>query len=327
MNFKKLILNFSIISILVFSLANGAIAAPFRIAVVSPSTIDDSAWGQGMYDAMVSIQNEMGKKNFQFVYSESMFVISDAATAIRDYASQGYDLIIAHGVQYGSSLIEIAPDFPNTSFTWGSTTDTLSNQGIKNVFGYYVHAEEGSYILGNLAAKLSKSGIIGIIAPMEAGDVKLSVGGAKAGILAKRKDFQINANWTGSFSDVALASAAAKTHIEAGADIIMGAGQMSVGGIGLARKHGAIWFGLDSDQTPIAPDIVIGSQVYRWAEAIKPMIESINKGVRGGKAMHLNLANGGIEVVLNPLKAGDLKESVAKMRDDIIKGKIKIKIK
>ncbi len=57
-----------------------------------------------------------------------MFVVDDAAAAIRDYASQGYNLIIAHGSQYGSSVQEIAPDFPDTSFAWGTTVDTSASR-------------------------------------------------------------------------------------------------------------------------------------------------------------------------------------------------------
>ena len=79
------------------------------------------------------VQEEMGAENFEFVYSEGMFVVDDAAAAIRDYASQGYDLVIAHGSQYGSSLQEIAPDFPETSFAWGTTVDTF---GQPNIFAY-----------------------------------------------------------------------------------------------------------------------------------------------------------------------------------------------
>ncbi len=68
-----------------------------------------------MYDALVAVQAEMGGESaMEIVYSEGMFVVDDAAAAIRDYASEGYNLVIAHGSQYGSSLQEIAPDFPET---------------------------------------------------------------------------------------------------------------------------------------------------------------------------------------------------------------------
>ena len=127
----------------------------FRVAVVMPSAINDLAFSQSMYDALSAIQSERGADKFEFDYSENMFVVDDAATAIRDYATQGYNLVIAHGSQYGSSLVEIAPDFPETSFAWGTTVDTFVDQGVTNVFAYEARSEEGGYVMGVMAAKLT----------------------------------------------------------------------------------------------------------------------------------------------------------------------------
>jgi len=63
-----------------------------KIAIVSPSAINDFAFTQSMYDAMIALQEEYGKDAIEFVYSENMFIVDDAAAAIRDYAAAGYDL-------------------------------------------------------------------------------------------------------------------------------------------------------------------------------------------------------------------------------------------
>ena len=94
-------------------------------------------------------------ENFEFDFSEGMFVVDDAASALRDYASQGYNLVIAHGSQYGGSLQEIAPDFPETSFAWGTTVDTFTEQGINNVYAYEARSEQGGYVNGVIAASLT----------------------------------------------------------------------------------------------------------------------------------------------------------------------------
>src|SRR5690606_30884085 len=93
---------------------------PFRVAVVTPSTTNDLDFSQSINDALLAMQEERGGENCEFVVSENRFVVDDAAAAIRDYASQGYDLVIAHGSQYGTSLVEIAPDFPDLPFAWGT---------------------------------------------------------------------------------------------------------------------------------------------------------------------------------------------------------------
>ena len=302
---------------------------PFKIAVVMPSAKNDLAFSQSMYDALVKLQKEMGGPDkLQFVYSEGMYVVDDAAAAIRDYASQGYDLVIAHGSQYGSSLQEIAPDFPKTSFAWGTTVNTFKDKGIKNVYAYEARAEQGGYVNGVMAALLSKSGVIGVIGPIETGDAKLYVDGFKAGAKATKPNIKILVNWTGSFSDVSLASEAANTEIAAGADALTGTAQMVVGAIGVAKQKGIPWLGTQSSQTSLAPNIVVANQVYDWTVALKPMVENIKKGKLGGEAYSLTLKNGGLTIEYNPKYnlPPEVKKAAEKAIKDIKDGKIKIEV-
>lgn len=291
-------------------------AEPFRVAVVMPSAINDLAFSQSMYDALMRIQEEMGgPEAFEFVYSENMFVVDDAAAAIRDYASQGYDLVIGHGSQYGSSLQEIAPDFPETSFAWGTTVDTF---GQPNIFAYEAASHEGGYVNGVVAASLSQSGVIGVVGPIETGDAKLYVDGFKAGVAATKPEVTVNVNYIGSFSDVALASEAATTHISAGADAMTGTAQMVVGAIGKAEESNVLWFGTQSNQTSLAPSVVVASQVYHWEVMLREMISLINEGTLGGKSFTANLENGGEVIEFNPDYA--LPEDVKALADETIQG-------
>ncbi|GAB4275567.1 MAG: BMP family protein [Candidatus Promineifilaceae bacterium] len=290
-------------------------SGPFRVAVVMPSAINDLAFSQSMYDALSAIQSEMGAENFEFVYSDGMFVVDDAAAAIRDYASQGYDLVIAHGSQYGSSLQEIAPDFPETSFAWGTTADTF---GIDNIFAYEAASQEGGYVNGVMAASLSKSGVIGVVGPIETGDAKLYVDGFVAGAKATNPNVEVNVNYIGSFSDVALASEAAQTHVNAGADAMTGTAQMVVGAIGVAKDNGVIWFGTQSSQTSLAPSIVVANQVYDWTVVLDEMIGLIKSGTLGGQAFKITLANDGLVMEYNP--DYDLPADVRQLADDTVQG-------
>ena len=286
-----------------------ASAEPFRVAVVMPSAINDLAFSQSMYDALVRVQQEMGADNFEFVYSENMFVVDDAAAAIRDYASQGFDLVIGHGSQYGSSLQEIAPDFPETSFAWGTTVDTF---GLPNVFAYEARSEQGGFVNGVMAAGLSESNVIGVVGPIETGDAKLYVDGFTAGVNSVKPDAQVNVNYIGSFSDVALASEAATTHISAGADVLTGTAQMVVGAIGKAEESDVLWFGTQSNQSSLAPSIVVASQVYHWEGILNEMISLIKAGTLGGQSFQATLANGGQVIEFNPeSRVADQAETLA----------------
>jgi basic membrane protein A len=311
--------------------ACGAGAAPttapvqkFRVAVVMPSAINDLAFSQSMYDALLRVQKDMGGPDkFEIVYSENMFVVDDAAAAIRDYATKGYNLVIAHGSQYGSSLQEIAPDFPKTSFAWGTTVDTF---GQPNIFAYEAASQEGGFVNGVMAATLSKSNVIGVVGPIETGDAKLYVDGFKAGVLSVKPDAKVNVNYIGSFSDTALAAEAANTHISAGADVLTGSAQMVVGAIGKAKENNVLWFGTQSNQTSLAPSIVVASQVYHWEGILKEMIGLIQKGTLGGKSFKADLANGGEVIEFNPdgKVAGDAKALAETTIKGITNGTIKI---
>ena len=202
--------------------------------------------------ALKAVQKEMGGESaMEIKYSENMFKVPDAAAAIRDYASQGFDIVIAHGSQYGSSVQEIAKDFPKVTFAWGTDVNTF---GLPNVYAYTAAAEEGGYVNGVLAAKLTKSKTIGVTGPVEVGDAKTYIDGFTQGVASVDPSIKVTKTWTGSFSDVALMTEAAKTHIAAGADVLTGSSQSVVGSIGAAKDNGnVLWFGTQADQASLAP--------------------------------------------------------------------------
>ena len=266
---------------------------PLRIAVVAPSASNDLAFTQSIVDAVNVIVAE--NPGTEVAITDGTFIVEDAAAAIRGYAEEGYDLVIAHGSQYGGSLQEIAGDFPDTAFAWGTSADTL---GQPNVSAYTAASDQGGFVMGVLAAALSQSSVIGVVGPIEVGDAKLYVDGFHNGALTGGAG-TVNINYIGSFSDVALASEAAQAHIAAGADVLTGSAQMVVGAVGVAQANGVFWFGTQANQTALAPDLVVASQVYKWEVVLRQIIADISAGSLGGKAYEINLANGGLVIEFN----------------------------
>jgi basic membrane protein A len=290
-----------------------------------PSATTDMAFSQSMYSALVAVQKEMGGETaMEIKYSENMFKVPDAAAALRDYATQGFDIVIAHGSQYGSSVEEVAKDFPKTTFAWGTDVNTF---GQPNIYAYTAAAEQGGYVNGVLAAKLSKTMQIGVTGPVEVGDAKTYIDGFVQGIASVDPSMKVNKTWTGSFSDVALMTEAAKTHIAAGADILTGSSQSVVGSIGAAKDNGKVlWFGTQSDQASLAPSLVVASQVYDWTDMIKEIIADRAAGTLGGKTFILSLKNGGLKIAYNSgySLAADIKAIADKAIEDIKSGTITV---
>jgi basic membrane lipoprotein Med (substrate-binding protein (PBP1-ABC) superfamily) len=285
---------------------------PFRVAVVTPSAPNDLAFSQSIVDALNSLQDEY---NLEIAVSDSLFVVEDAAAAIRDYASEGYDLVIGHGSQYGGSVQEIAPDFPDVSFAWGTAADTF---GQPNVFSYEAASDQGGYAMGAMAAALSQTDVIGVVGPLEVGDAKLYVDGFVAGAEAEDPTVDVRVTYTGSFSDVALASETAESFVGADADVMTGTAQMVVGAVGVASEQGVAWFGTQANQTELAPEIVVASQVYHWEVVLSQMIDAIQGGTLGGDTYQINLENGGEVIEFND--AYDLPDEVRQIGEEAIAG-------
>ena len=259
------------------------------MAIVAPSASDDLAFSQSMVDSVNALDRDITVQ-----VTDGTFIVEDAAAAIRGYAEDGVDVIVAHGTQFGASLAEIAPDFPDTTFVWGTATDT---QGLDNVFAYAPAADEGGYVNGVVAAAISETGIIGVVGPVEAGDAVAYINGFVTA--AEAGGATVNVTYTGSFGDVALAAEAAEAHLANNADVLTGTAQMVVGAVGVASDAGVPWFGTQSNQTSLDPDLVVASQVYHWEFALEEMLELRDNGTKGGQTFEINLANGGLVIEFN----------------------------
>jgi basic membrane protein A len=93
---------------------------------------------------------------------------------------------------------------------------------------------------------------------------------------------------------------------------------MVVGAIGKAEEANVLWFGTQSNQTSLAPSVVVANQVYHWEVALREMISLIQKGTLGGKSFTANLANGGEVIEFNP--DYKLPAEVKTLADDTIQG-------
>ncbi|MGI9597534.1 MAG: BMP family protein [Acidimicrobiales bacterium] len=287
-------------------------ATDLSVAIVAPSASEDLAFTQSMVDAVAAL-------GLDPQVTDGTFQIEEAAAAIRGYADSGVDIVIAHGTQYGGSLVEIAPDFPETSFIWGTSSET---QGLANVFAYTPAADQGGYVMGTIAAELSESGTIGMVGPIDTGDASIYVQGFTNG--AEASGANVNVSFTGSFGDVALATEAASAHLDAGADVLTGTAQHVVGAIQVAEANDVPWFGTQANQESLAPDLVVASQVYHWEVVLQEMIDLIEDGTLGGEVFELTLENNGLVIEFNGCYelSDDVKDGAVSTIDGIIDGSV-----
>jgi len=315
---KSAIALFVLMALLTVAIVPATIAQDdvFRVAAVAPSATNDLAFSQSMYDALLAIQEEMGEDAFEFDFQDGTFIVDDAAVALREWAASGdYDLVIAHGSQFGSILEELAPEFPDVSFAWGTDQNTF---GLDNVYAYTAASEEGGYVNGVLAASLTESGTIGVVGPIEVGDAKLYVDGFVYGVEQTNPDVEVNVVYIQSFSDVTLATEAATTHIENGADILTGTAQMVIGPIAVGIENETLWFGTQASQAELSETTGVSFQVYKWEVVLADIINNIETGVLGGESYIITLENGGQVIEFN--EAYELDEDLMMLAEETIQG-------
>lgn len=313
---KRVVLVLLVMSLLVMGAAVSAQDDVFRVAAVAPSATNDLAFSQSMYDALLYIQEEMGEENFQFDFLDGTFIVDDAAVALRDWASSGdYDLIIAHGSQFGSILEELAPEFPEVSFAWGTDPNTF---GLDNVFAYEAASDQGGYVNGVLAGVLTDSNTIGVVGPIEVGDAKLYVDGFVEGVMAVNEDATVNVVYIESFSDVPKATEAAETQIANGADILTGTAQMVVGPIAVSQENEVLWFGTQSSQAELSAEVGVAFQVYKWDVVLMDIMSKMEEGILGGESYTLTLENEGL--VIEYSEMFEMTEELQMLADDTIEG-------
>ncbi len=298
-----------------------------KIAMIVESTVDDKGWCQSMHDAIVAVQKKYGSSLVEYSYSEKMKPV-DAGSAARQYVAKGYDIIIGHGAQYKNLMLEMAEEFPKTTFAFGTSGEI----GPKNVFTYMPESEETGYINGVIAGLVTKTNIIGLVGPVDGGDAARYNRGFVLGVRSVNPKAQVQVAYTGSFGDYVKAAELAHTQIKAGADVLTGSAQQALGALRAVAeyKDKAIWWvGQDTAQLGIPEGYkVIAAASYAYEAVVENLIDKRQAGVLGGECIPLNFANKGFIYQFNdkigPILTADVRKAAEKAKADISSGKLSI---
>jgi len=247
-----------------------------KIAMLLPGVITDQSWNTTAYEGLMQLK-DLG---YETAYTENVQTV-DIETAFRNYAQQGYNLIIGQGSQFGDAAIIVAEDFPDTYFfVYGKeASDVYPN----NVGWVDSKTYEGSFMCGALAALMSESGIIGYVGGEESAG-QLSMKNAYIqGAEYINEDIDVVYIMAGTFDDPALGKEAAMAQFEQGVDVIMqSADNTGLGVVEAAKEAGVYIMGYGSDQNHLAPELFLTSLL----EVVQPVIVNqatlIENGEFGG---------------------------------------------
>ncbi|MEA9355679.1 BMP family ABC transporter substrate-binding protein [Bacteriovorax sp. PP10] len=298
-------------------------AAPLKVGMVTDvGGVNDQSFNQSAWEGLTKVKKELGIKTS---YQESK-QDADYPANLETLLDAKNDLIWGIGFKMADAILIAAKQNPKQKYaiidySFGAKTP-------KNVVGVMFKAEEGAFLAGYIAAKMSKTGTLGFIGGMSVPIIHSFQYGFKAGAKYANKKINILEQHAESFTDAAKGKAIANQMIGKGADVIFhAAGAVGDGVIEAVKEKDKMAVGVDRDQNYLAPKNVITSSMKRVDNAVFNVVSDLSKGVfKGGTTVEYGLKDGAVDIAPTTTKMipSILLEDVAKIKKEIIAGKIKI---
>jgi len=223
-----------------------------RVAVLFPGLVDDESWNQAGYEGLQQAESE----GVEIAYTENASQ-DQQVELFRNYAQQGFGVVIGHGGEYMDAALQVAEEFPDVEFVV-----TNGNQSAENVTSLALSYGDMGYLAGVLAASMTDSNHIGVVVGETIPIAQDAVRAYEAGAKRVNPDIEITESVTGDWADVALAREAALAQIADGVDVLWHVLDAADAGVmSAAEDEGVYVIGLYADQSALAPTAHIGASL------------------------------------------------------------------
>jgi basic membrane protein A len=259
---------------------------------------------------------------------------ADKEARLTQLADNGFTSIIAVGFAYADAVKAVVPKYPNVKF---AIIDDNSVQQ-PNLADLTFAEEQGSYLVGVIAALKSKKHHVGFIGGVNVPLIQKFQAGFDAGAKAADPQVKVENKYLtqppdfGGFNDPTKGETAANGIYDAGADVIFAAAGGSGSGVFKAAKaKSALAIGTDSDQYLSAAadvkDVVISSMLKKVDVAVSKFIDSVKDGSFKAGNTIFDVKSGGIDYSTSGGKIDDIKTKVDEFKQKIIDGTITVPTK
>jgi basic membrane protein A len=323
---------------------------PFRVGFVTDTGgIDDKSFNTTQWKGVERAIDDLGV--------EGQFIQSDEATQyepnLTEFASQGYDLVIASGFFLGGDLAKVAALYPDVSFTivdytypdpFGVPEGVVGNaECVPNVQGQIFKTDQAAFLAGYLAAGMTKTGKIGYFGGAKIPTVTIFGVGFQAGMEHYNDVHGTNVEligwdnetgeglFTGDFMDLTKGKEATESLFDEGADIFIPVGGL-IGspGFDVARERGGygIWVDVDGyNLLTESQDVMLTSVMKNMDNSVYDVIKATMDDNFDGCGVYVgSLANGGVGIAdyhdLASAVPDDLKAEIEDLEAKIISGEI-----
>ncbi|MCJ8141668.1 BMP family ABC transporter substrate-binding protein [Ancylobacter sp. A5.8] len=262
-----------------------------KVGFVYIGPVGDFGWTYQHDQGRKAIEKEFGDK-VETTYVENVPEGPDAERVIEQLARAGNKLIFTTSFGYMEPTLKVAKRHPKVMFEHAT-----GYKRDKNVSTYNSKFHEGRYILGQIAAKTSKTGTIGYIASFPIPEVISGINSLMLGAQSVNPDAKVKIVWVNSWFDPAKEADAAKALIDQGADVISQHTD-SPAAMQAAEARGVKAFGQASDMIAFGPKAQLTSIVDNWSPYYIKRVKDVLDGTWTSTDTWAGMGDG--EVVMAP---------------------------
>ena len=236
-------------------------AAEPKVAVILAVGLKDTGYGRSALAGITKLKNDFGIE----VATSDLVKPADFATSLSSYASRGYNVVIADGVEFQDAAKQVAPQFPNTHFI--VINGYLA--AAPNLTAYDFEWEQAGFLGGLVAGAATKSNKLGNVGGIKIPPIQRLFFGFAQGAKRINPKSRTTVSWVGSFTDPGKAKAVTLAQISRGIDVIWAIADSANTGVYAAVKQKKIKaIGYGSDESSLAPRNIISTTVVDYGKTI-----------------------------------------------------------
>jgi basic membrane protein A len=301
---KKFLMTAAAAALMLGAASATASADKLKACWVYVGPVGDFGWSYQHEQGRKAVEKELGDK-VETAFAESV-AEADSEKTFERFAREGCKIIFATSFGYMDPVLKVAAKFPDVKFEHATGFKTADN-----VTTYNAKFHEGRYVIGQIAAKMSKTGVAGYIVSFPIPEVVAGINSFMLGAQSVNPDFKIKVVWANTWFDPAKEADAAKTLLAAGADITVQHTD-SAAPLQAAEAVGALGFGQASDQITFAPKAQLTAIVDNWAPYYVRRVNDVINGTWKSQQSWDGMAEGTVSMA--PFT--NMPEDVAKMAAD-----------
>jgi basic membrane lipoprotein Med (substrate-binding protein (PBP1-ABC) superfamily) len=243
-------------------------AEPLKVAGIYTVPVEQQ-WVSRIHKAATTAQD---RGDIAYVYSENVSN-TDYPRVMREYAEQGYQLIVGEAFGAEQEAREVAAEYPDIAFLLGSSFKEDASLPNFAVFDNYI--QDASYLSGIIAGAMTKKAMIGMVGGFPIPEVNRLMHAFMAGAREMNPDIKFQVSFIGSWFDPPKAKETAFAMIEQGADVLYAE---RFGVSDAAQERGILAIGNVIDTQADYPDTVVASAIWHFEPTLDKAIAEIKAG-------------------------------------------------